>query len=46
MLEPYRIYPGQPKTLFTKTSDHHHITVTDDGEVRHLKFGDSLQSGM
>jgi spermidine synthase len=32
--------------LFTKTSDHHQIIVTDDGEVRHLKFGDSLQSGM
>jgi len=46
MLDQYRTYPGQPKTLFTKTSDHHHITVTDDGEVRHLKFGDSLQSGM
>jgi spermidine synthase len=46
MLEPYRMYPGQPKTLFTKTSDHHQIIVTDDGEVRHLKFGDSLQSGM
>jgi hypothetical protein len=36
MLEPYRMYPGQPKTLFTKTSDHHQIAVTDDGEVRHL----------
>jgi spermidine synthase len=46
MLPPYRMYPGQPKTLFTKTSDHHQISVTDDGEVRHLKFGDSLQSGM
>jgi spermidine synthase len=46
MLQPYRMYPGQPKTLFTKTSDHHQIAVTDDGEVRHLKFGDSLQSGM
>lgn len=46
MLPPYRMYPGQPKTLFAKTSDHHQISVTDDGEVRHLKFGDSLQSGM
>jgi spermidine synthase len=46
MWDQYRTYPGQPKTLFTKTSDHHQITVTDDGEVRHLKFGDSLQSGM
>ena len=46
MLQPYRMYPGQPKTLFARTSDHHQISVTDDGEVRHLKFGDSLQSGM
>lgn len=46
MWDQYRTYPGQQKTLFTKTSDHHQITVTDDGEVRHLKFGDSLQSGM
>jgi spermidine synthase len=46
MLHQYYMYPGQPKTLFTKTSDHHQISVTDDGEVRHLKFGDSLQSGM
>jgi spermidine synthase len=46
MLHEYRIYPSQPKTLFTKISNHHHIVVTDDGEVRHLKFGDSLQSGM
>jgi spermidine synthase len=42
----YRTFSGPPKTLFTKTSDHHQIIVTDNGEVRHLKFGDSLQSGM
>jgi spermidine synthase len=46
MLDHYRTQVGYPKTLFTKTSEHHHIVVTDDGEVRHLKFGDSLQSGM
>jgi spermidine synthase len=46
MLHEYRMYPSQPKTLFTKTSDHHQIVITDDGQVRHLKFGDSLQSGM
>lgn len=37
---------GPSKTLFTKTTEHHQIVVTDNGEVRHLKFGDSLQSGM
>jgi spermidine synthase len=46
MLDQYRIYTGYPKTLFTRTSEHHEIVVTDDGQVRHLKFGDSLQSGM
>jgi spermidine synthase len=46
MLHPYGRFSGYPKTLFTKTSEHHQIIVTDDGEVRHLKFGDSLQSGM
>ncbi|HXH13947.1 MAG TPA: fused MFS/spermidine synthase [Alphaproteobacteria bacterium] len=46
MLDHYRTYTGYPKTLFTKASEHHHIVVTDDGQVRHLKFGDSLQSGM
>jgi spermidine synthase len=46
MLDHYRTYTGYPKTLFTKTSEHHQIVVTDDGQVRHLKFGDSLQSGM
>jgi spermidine synthase len=46
MLDHYRTYSGYPKTLFTKTSEHHDIVVTDDGQVRHLKFGDSLQSGM
>jgi spermidine synthase len=46
MLYQYRTLSGQPKTLFTKTSDHHQIIVTDDGQFRHLKFGDSLQSGM
>jgi spermidine synthase len=46
MLHQYRPLSGQLKTLFTKTSDHHQIIVTDDGQVRHLKFGDSLQSGM
>jgi len=37
---------SRPKTLFSKTTEHHQIVVTDDGDVRHLKFGDSLQSGM
>jgi len=46
MLDHYRTYTGYPKTLFTKASEHHHIVVTDDGQVRHLKFGESLQSGM
>jgi spermidine synthase len=46
MLDQYRTYTGYPKTLFTRTSEHHQIVVTDDGQVRHLKFGDSLQSGM
>jgi spermidine synthase len=46
MLDPYRSYTGYPKTLFSRTSEHHEIVVTDDGQVRHLKFGDSLQSGM
>ena len=46
MIYRYRTLSGQPRTLFSKTSDHHQIIVTDDGQVRHLKFGDSLQSGM
>jgi len=46
MFNYFRSPGGQLKTLFTKTTDHHEIIVTDDGEVRHLKFGDSLQSGM
>lgn len=46
MLKHFWAPGGPPKTLFTKTTDHHQIVVTDNGEVRHLKFGDSLQSGM
>lgn len=46
MLDQFLTPGGRPKTLFTKTTDHHQIIVTDDGEVRHLKFGDSWQSGM
>ncbi len=46
MVDRFRALGGQSKTLFTKTSEHHHIIVTDDGYVRHLKFDDSLQSGM
>jgi spermidine synthase len=46
MFQHFRGPGGYPKTLFTKTTEHHQIVVTDDGEVRHLKFGDSLQSGM
>lgn len=46
MLQHFRGPSGYPKTLFTKTTEHHQIVVTDNGEVRHLKFGDSLQSGM
>lgn len=46
MLRHFWAPGGPPKTLFTKTTDHHQIVVTDNGEVRHLKFGDSLQSGM